>query len=243
MLFTDGIILTMQDLRDHDNYVLEVASTESIELSSKLALSQRAVGYELASYLTNREAPISLDRVVVTDELRDLLAVQTLAAVYGDAYNRNLNDRYLGRAKDFRHMSERSFRRFLQNGVGIARTAVRRADKPAVECTFEGGLNVGVYRVQIAWQHVAGNVGERSDAVAVECTGGGLAVTPRSYPENMAGWHVFISAADGIPLRQNEAPIQEATWIQANPLRSELDGPEASGPDYYVRQSAQMLRR
>src|SRR5687768_9519668 len=115
MLFTDGNLITIEDLREHDNYVLEIASTESIELSSKLAVAQRAVGYELASFLSNRETAIALDRVVVNDELRDLLAYQTLAAVYSDAYNRHLNDRYLGRAKDFRQAADRSFRRFLHN--------------------------------------------------------------------------------------------------------------------------------
>ena len=28
MLFTDGIILSIEDLREHDNFVLDVASTE-----------------------------------------------------------------------------------------------------------------------------------------------------------------------------------------------------------------------
>ena len=243
MLFTDGIILTMQDLRDHDNYVLEIASTESIELSSKLAVAQRAIGYELSSFLTNRDIPISLDRVVVNAELRDLLAIHTLAAVYADAYNRHLNDRYLGRAKDFRHASERSFQRFLQNGVGITGTPVARADKPVVESVPEGALDAGVYRVQVAWQHLSGTVGERSEAVTAECFGGGLQVNVPSRPDNLAGWHVFIAAGDGVPARQNETLIEDSAWLQTVALRSDLVGPDASGPDYYVRHAAQLLRR
>ena len=46
MLFSDGIILSIEDLREHDNFVLDVASTEAIELSSKLAVAQREIGYE-----------------------------------------------------------------------------------------------------------------------------------------------------------------------------------------------------
>lgn len=241
MLFTDGIILTMQDLRDHDNYVLEIASTELIELSSKLAIAQRAVGYELASFLTNRDTPISLDRVVVNDELRDLLAIQTLAAAYADAYNRHLNDRYLGRAKEFRHAGERSFQRFLQNGVGVCASPVRRADKPTVDMLFQGALDAGIYRVQMAWQHVAGTVGERSDVLTFESTGGGVIVTAMNRPANAAGWHVFMAGADGQPERQNEIVIDDV-WIQTEFLRSDLAGPDASGPDYYVRQSSQVRR-
>ena len=244
MLFTDGIILSSQDLREHDNFVLEVASTESIELSSKLAIAQRAVGYELASFLANREAPVALDRVVVNDELRDLLAIQTLAAVYSDAYNRHLNDRYLGRAKDLRNAGERSFRRYLENGVGITGIAVPRAAIPGVNMRPEGELVAGVYVVQLAWEHVAGTVGERSDLLSVDCSGGGFVVVPGKRPSSAAGWHVFIAQGDGTPTRQNEATIgAEVPWVQASSLRFDLPLTEPSGADYYIRQAAQMVRR
>jgi hypothetical protein len=244
MLFTDGTILTLQDLRDHDNFVLEVASTESIELSSKIAISQRAIGYELASFLGGRETPISLSRVVVNDELRDLLAIRTLAAVYSDAYNRHLNDRYLGRAKDLRQAGEHSFYRLLQNGVGISGTAVPRAEKPMVTTLLDGELLPGLYAVQIAWQHAVGTVGELSEEVTVECPGGSLMVIPPASPTNITGWHTFIGTAGTRPMRQNAVPIAtNEGWTQAVALRSDLVGPQPSGPDYYVRHSAQMVRR
>lgn len=244
MLFTDGIILTIQDLREHDNFVLEIASTESIELNSKLAIAQRAVGYELASFLANRESPIALERVVVNDELRDLLAVQTLAAVYADAYNRHLNDRYLGRAKDFRVASERSFHRFLQNGVGITSSPVRRAERPNVSMLEGGILPAGVYVVQVSWQHATGRVGEKSEPVTIESNGGSIVIVPGNPPMGAAGWHGFIGGGDGKPVRQNESVIAvDATWTQAAALRNDLPGREPSGADYFVRQAAQMVRR
>ena len=244
MLFTDGIILTMQDLREHDNFVLDIASTESIELSSKMAIAQRAVGYELASFLSNRETPISLDRVVVNDELRDLLAIQTLAAVYSDAYNRHLNDRYSGRAKEFRQASERNFQRYLQNGVGVAGTPVRRADRPTVTAVSGGELAPGMYVVQIAWEHLSRTVGERSEPVTVECLNGALDVAPVNVPPNMGGWHVFITSSELKPVRQNIGPIAtDVVWTQSDPVRFDLPDIEPSGPDYYVRQATQMVRR
>jgi hypothetical protein len=244
MLYTDGIILTMQDLREHDNFVLEIASTEAIEISSKLAIAQREVGYELASFLKSRETPIALERVVVNDELRDLLALQTLAAVYTDAYNRHLNDRYLGRTKEFRLASERSFHRFLQNGVGIATSPVQRAQRPVVSPFDSGLLETGAYVVQIAWEHATGSIGERSDSLSFDCPGGGIVVTPSIPPVNMAGWHVYIGNADAEPKRQNQTTLAvSSTWTQAAALRSDLPGTDVSGPDYYVRQSSQMVRR
>jgi hypothetical protein len=244
MLFTDGIILTIQDLREHDNYVLEIANTESIELSSKLAIAQRSVGYELASFLASRETSIGLDRVVVNEELRDLLAVQTLAAIYADAYNRHLNDRYLGRAKEFRQTGERSFQRFLHNGVGISGSAVARASLPVVSNFSGGDLQPGSYVVQIAWEHLARTVGEKSEMLIVDCFTGGLSISPTNRPINMAGWHAFIGPADGTIVRQNVAAIEpNGTWEQRVALRYDLPVTDPSGPDYYVRQAGQMVRR
>jgi hypothetical protein len=244
MLFTDGTILTLQDLQDHDNFVLEVASTESIELSSKMAIAQRAIGYELASFLGTRETPLSLSRVVVNDELRDLVAIRALAAVYSDAYNRHLNDRYLGRAKELRQAGEHSFYRFLQNGVGISGTAVARAEKPMVTTLLNGELLPGSYVIQIAWQHAVGTVGELSEEVTVECPGGSLMIFPPASPTNINGWHAFIGTAGNKPMRQNATPVAtNLEWEQSAPLRSDLNGPQPSGPDYYVRHSTHMVRR
>src|SRR5690349_1029557 len=184
MLFTDGPILTIQDLREHDNLVLDVASTEAIELSSKLAVAQRDLGYDLLSFLTGAGVGIELSKVVVTNELRDLLAAHTLAAVYRDAYNTHLNDRYLGRWKEFAKTSERGLMRLLANGVGIAAAPTPRAEAPVVETIDSGGMSEGSYSVQIVWQHLAGNVGEKSSPVLVDFAGGSIVVTPARIPQN-----------------------------------------------------------
>lgn len=242
MLFTDGNILTIQDLREHDNLVLDVASTEAIELSSKLAVAQRDLGYDLLSFLTVAGVGIDLSRVVVTNQLRDLLAAHTLAAVYRDAYNTHLNDRYLGRWKEFAKMSERGLMRLLANGIGIAAAPMPRAEAPVVETSDSGGMSEGSYSVQILWQHLAGNVGEKSSPVLVDFAGGSIVVTPARIPQNVAGWHVFIGSPD-VADRQNPSLLSPTElWTQAASLRSDLAGPEVSGPDYYVRNSGKILR-
>jgi hypothetical protein len=244
MLFTDGIILCSETLREHDNYVLEIASAESIELSSKLQVAQRWVGYELTSFLLNREAHVGISHVFVNDELRDLLAVQTLAAVYRDAYYRHLNDRYEGRAKEFNALADRSLQRFLQNGVGLVTFAVPRAQQPQVDAAVAGGLAPGMYTVTIAWQHSSGTVGEFSEAVQVEAVDGGLTIIPPAAPQGVSGWHVFVGFNEEEPARQNDAPIAPGTvWRQAAALRSDLVGPQPSAPDSYIRSSTPRVRR
>jgi hypothetical protein len=242
MLFTDGTILTIQNLREHDNLVLEVASTEAIELSLKIAVAQRDLGYELCSFLTGSGVGMDLSRVVVTDELRDLLAAHTLAAVYRDAYNTHLNDRYLGRWKEFSKASERGLLRLLANGIGMSAVGVPRAQEPTVETSTTGGVSGGSYSVQILWQHLAGNVGEKSNPVLVDFAGGSISVTPVKPPPNVAGWHVFVGLQDAASRQSVSMLAPDETWMQAAALRSDLTGPEVSGPDYYVRNSGQIVR-
>ena len=243
MLFTDGTILSIQELREHDNFVLDVASTESIELSSKLAVAQREIGYEIQSFLITRSAGSDLHSVVVNPQLRDLLATYTLSIVYRDAYNIHLNDRYLGRWKEFTRASERGLLRLFQNGIGIASIAVPQAPKPSVSISPDGGLAAGMYSIQTAWQHLAGTIGERSIAVLAECSGGSVSVNTGTAPPNISGWHVFIADLDASPMRQNPEPLALGSpWTQGAALRQDLNGPESSGPDYYVRNSGQISR-
>ena len=244
MLFTDGIILNIQDLREHDNFVLDVASTEAIELSSKLAVAQRELGYELSSFLLTRCPGVDLEHVVVTEQLRDLLATHTLSIVYRDAYNLHLNDRYLGRWREFTKASERGLLRFFHNGVGLAALAVPQAKKADVSTSGQGVLVQNTYSVQIAWQHLTGGVGERSVAVLADLSdAGSLTVKAGAAPLNVSGWHVCIGAQDAPATRQNETVLPVgATWTQAAALRQDLVGPNSSGPDYYVRNSGQIAR-
>lgn len=243
MLFTDGTVLTIAELREHDNLVLDVASTEGIELSSKLSIAQREIGYEISSFLMSRGVGLGLDNVVVTEQLKDLLADHTLASVYRDAYNTHLNDRYLGRWREFAKASERGLMRYLYNGVGVTSISIRRAEKPSVSTSALGDLPAGTYYVQIAWQHLAGNVSERNAPVLMDVAGGSITVTPPSAPANALGWHVFIGTSEGVVRRQNDSAISPmSSWTQAVTLRSDLSGVEPSGPDYYVRGAGQLNR-
>ena len=91
MLFTDGTILSIcKTCASTTTSSLDVASTEAIELSSKLAVAQREIGYELSSFLMTRGRGTRLGQVVVNAAIGDLLATHTLSIVYRDAYNLHL---------------------------------------------------------------------------------------------------------------------------------------------------------
>ena len=243
MLFTDGTILTIQDLCEHDNFVLEVASTEQIELGPKIAVAQREIGYELSAFLIARAISGGLQRVVVTPELRDLLAPHTRATVYRDAYNTHLNDRYLGRSKEYARATERGLMRLLHNGIGLAACPAPRPPAPVVTTSDEGGLTMGLFYIQTAWKNLAGTISERSPFTIVTVTAGSVSVSPGIAPADAAGWYVYMGEQDSHVFRQNEALLELGSlWTQSAALRTDLNGPGPSGPDYYVRNSDQLLR-
>ena len=130
MLFTDGIFWAFRTSASTTISFLDVASTEAIELSSKLAVAQREIGYELSSFLNDAVLPDGLGQVVVTEQFRDLLATHTLSIVYRDAYNMHLNDRYLGRWKEFTKSSQRRLLRFFQAALELRPSLFHRLARP-----------------------------------------------------------------------------------------------------------------
>src|SRR5207245_3574237 len=110
-LFTDGPISTLDQLAAQDTAVLDVASTEGIDATAKLTLAQQEVGIELTAVLTRSIrsgvysfwwpgnpltflGPLQLQYIVVTSPLQLSHTFQTLAILYRDAYNHELNAHY-----------------------------------------------------------------------------------------------------------------------------------------------------
>ena len=50
-LFTDGLICDQEVLREYESSILEVARTEELELTPKLRVAQREIGFEIAAFL------------------------------------------------------------------------------------------------------------------------------------------------------------------------------------------------
>jgi hypothetical protein len=51
-LFTDGNIASIEDLKEYESAVLQAASIEGIDITAKLKLAQREIGFEIASFIT-----------------------------------------------------------------------------------------------------------------------------------------------------------------------------------------------
>src|SRR5579864_7830804 len=140
-LFTDGPVSSIEDLTAQDSQLLDIASTEGIDVTRKLALAQDDVGVELTvllSKLSFVDQPFwmapkpNLGAVVVTPALKRWYTFAALELVYRDAYNSQLNDRYSGKRDQFGQMAQWACEKLVQTGVGLVLRPVPRAATPQV---------------------------------------------------------------------------------------------------------------
>ena len=248
-LFTDGSICSTEDLRQYESSILDVASTEGIELGAKLKLAQREVGVAITAFLLDQEAGRSyareLSNVVVTDALTQWITLRSLALTYRDVYNIQSNDRYLGKWKEYERLAAAAGVRFFQVGVGIAIDPVAQSGLPDCGSTGGGTLLLSTYYVQTAWRSAAGSVGAPSESLPVTTYPGTL-LTVRAVrpPANAVGWFVYAGQSEDEMRLQNSTPLAIGeTWtLAASGLGGGFDGKPGQAPSFYVTRTSEWRR-
>jgi hypothetical protein len=214
-LFTDGPVSSIEDLTAQDSQLLDVASTEGIDVTGKLALAQEDVGVELTVLLGKLSfadqafwmpAQPTLGAVVVTPALKRWHTYMALELVYRDAYNSQLNDRYAGKRDQFHQMAQGACEKLIQTGVGLTLHPVPRASTPQV-IAIPGALADGTYFVSIAWVNASGEEGAGSVPAVVTIAASTLQVQAGLPPENAISWNVYIGTDEASMVRQNESPL------------------------------------
>ena len=132
-LFTDGQLNRPIDLQNYENRILDVASAEGIDLAGKIALAQDEIANGVMMFLLKRlpltgsqsflqpamRQKMGVSDVVATGPLRQWHAHQTLALIYRDAYNNQLNDRYQGKWNEYEDVAKTSSTNYFRIGVGL----------------------------------------------------------------------------------------------------------------------------
>ncbi|MGH9632517.1 MAG: hypothetical protein ACRD7E_29780 [Bryobacteraceae bacterium] len=169
-LFSDGLISSIEDLRKYDSSILDVASTEGIDLDSKLELSQSEIGIELIAFLLGHAPEIGrrrdLSHIYVTEPLRHWHALNTLELSYLDAHNTQLNDRYRGKTKEYSRAARKAASLLYSNGVGVVSSPIPKAGAP--ECaTISGGSSLHIASEN--WSHVFCSGTIEGNANTIQC--------------------------------------------------------------------------
>ncbi len=254
-LFTDGPINGTLELQIYENGILQLANTEQIDLDGKSVLAQGEIASELMLFFVRRfrhqDYPwsvtvgkaIDVGDVVVTPPLRRWHAHKTLALVYRDAYNNQLNDRYQGKWAEYEQLAKASAASYLQMGVGLVTGPIPKAAMPALTAV-PGGGPAATYYVGVAWVNSAGQPGALSDIVQLTTlTGQQLQVVPASAPPSAAGWNVYVGESPQSMALQNSSPISTGgNWILTTTLQTGPPPDEGQAPVWFLRDERLMER-
>lgn len=247
-LFTDGTIATLADLKDYESSILDLASTENIDLTAKLNVAQRELALEIKAFLLRRGVQLpgrQLDSVVVNEELMHVHTNCALALTYRDACNSQLNDRYQSKWKQYTDISQRSIRQLFEIGIGINRSPIHKADLPILTSAGSGSNVAMTLYVKVAGIGSYGTIGACSDVsrLSVLPASGVQVRTPR-LPAGAVGFVIFASDSEDSLTLQTPTPIEaDALWIMPDTgLRKDLPTPPRQQADFYVANTQQILR-
>jgi hypothetical protein len=247
-LFTDGPPASLEDLAAQDAQLADVAATESINVTRKLALAQEEIGVELAAMLARMTfnwaaAGPGIGSVVVTPALKLWHAYRALELVYRDAYNCQLNDRYAGKRDQFHALAREARERLIELGAGIASDPVPKAATPEVTAAAGRPLPDGAYYVSMAWVNSRGEEGAAANPAMVATAAGTFLARPGNPPDAATGWNVYAGAAPESMIRQNAAPIGTGqTWLQPA-LAASGPGPGTGQPPSYLKPLPRAIER
>ena len=241
-LFTDGSPAEIQDLRRFDSACEEVARDARIDLAEKLETAAEEMGQEIFGFLLFQGVQDGraarhrrgLTDVVVTAPVRRWHVARTLAALYRDASDTAVNDRYRRKWTEFERIARDAAEHAFAAGIGLARTPVARAPFPEVART--GLQDERVERtLRITWVAPDGSEGAPNQEMRVDLAPGDVVSPGGAPPEGVSGWNVYIGIGEGSALLQTERPVPVGVSWQV-PWNLEAGRPvrERQEPDFFV---------
>lgn len=249
-LFTDGPISTTEDLRAYESSILEVAHSEGIDLTIKLAIAKREVGLMLMKFLSDESgasAPLGgyeIEQVVVNDGVRQWHSLHTLSLSFRDAHHNQINDRYEKKWRAYEEQSRLSRELLYATGVGIATTVVPGGTAPQVSA-ISGVVPSGMYQFATTWVNAQGQEGAASPPAPFRSQNGDAAVLAHgAAPAVVTGWHVY-GALEGQPLqRQTTTPVAiGSTWTMGpDGIQPGTAAPDGQEPNIVLRKTRVHLR-
>lgn len=243
-LLTDGSPNDTLALQVYETEILNVAATEKIDLDVKLGLATDEISEDVLNILldhTRSADPQSNVRrnrgvsdVVVTPQMKRWHATHTLAIVYRDAFNNQLNDRYKAKLAEYRELARRARETAIKFGIGLSLGPVPKAQMPALSTTAGFG-QAATYYVAQTWVSALGQEGSPSGTTAsTTADSTQLLVTPVNPPAVATGFNVYVgTSADSLALQTPSAIAVGQTFTLAALTAGAAPG-NGQIPDVYV---------
>jgi hypothetical protein len=255
MLLTDDNPNTIQDLLVYESGILDVSNEETINLDAKLGLATEEISELVLNILLDHTTIASggdlarrargVSDVVVTRQLKRWHALYALSLFYRDAYNDQLNDRYLGKWNEYLKLTRSARDIALQYGIGLVTTPIPAAPTPVLGVA-PGLLPATIYYVQVTWVSSTGQEGNPSKSTAYEAPVASLlTVTNGLNPPDVAtAFNVYLGLTDSPLTLQHSAPIALGEMFTGAAEGLVTGAPAGTGqsPDMYITGSP-LLRR
>ncbi len=253
-LLTDGNPNDTEGLRVFESAILDVAHVEGIDLDVKLCLATEEISQDVLDMLLGH-APawfsmgdhrrlLGVSDVVVSPQMKRWQALHTLAVVYRDAYNNQLNDRYLRKWDEYRELARGARERTYGFGIGLVAAPIPRAGTPVLG-VGAGAVAGGLYYAQVSWVSALGQEGSVSFSTNFQTTdNSALTVAAGNAPAVAAGWNVYVGLTDSTLTLQNSAPLGIGTTftLPGSGLISGVSPGDGQAADMYVT-GGRILRR
>ncbi len=256
-LLTDADIVTLNDLLLFESSLVQISSTHSIDVATKINLAINEVSDKVMLWLLkvcasdpqwlNRRA-LGLSTVVVTPTLQQWLCFQSLSRFFAEAYNAQLNTRFQGKWTEYQQAASSAAEMVFMSGLGIVYNPLPRPAMPFTSIQNGTVLPQALF-FQTAWVDKFGDEGALSpvnglilqEASAVSVAMGNGALVP---PSAAIGWNVYASGTSSNLTRQNITPLAVGTTWQL-PTAGLTSGPEpvnGQEPNLYVMLSRKIQR-
>jgi hypothetical protein len=224
-LLLDGPPSTIADLSARDSDLLNVAVTESIDLTSKLQLAAADIGMAVESMLMSALPPYgalrtgfpALKNIAVTHPLKLWHTYVTLRLVYQDLYYSRLNDRYQAKMKLYQEEEARAVDDLRTIGLGIVFDPLPQAQAPGVASIPTSDTGGSMY-VAAAFLNQRGEEGLPSVPIEVDTQDGSTASINMTWlVDNATGWNLYAGLSPDALTRQNPQMLDRGTAATLSP--------------------------
>lgn len=219
-LFTDSDVVTLDDLLQFESSLVQITSTHGVDVLTKIKLATAEISDKLLLALLQAGASdpqwstrnkIGLSTVVVSPAIYRWLCFDSLARIFAEAYNVQLNTRFQGKWTEYQQQSTRAANMVLASGVGIVSRPLSKPEPPTIEQS-NGTISIPALFVQTTWSDSTGNESALSSITGAVLGGASsveVAVTdsPNTVPKAAVGWNVYVSEVQQGLTRQNSTPI------------------------------------
>jgi hypothetical protein len=224
-LFTDPDIVTLDDLLKFESSLVQVSSTHGIDVETKIRLAVDEIGDKILLCLLQAGAPgqwtgtaeLGLSNVAVSSPLYRWICFNSLARVYAEAYNVQLNTRFQGKWTEYQQQATQASNLVLASGLGVVTSPLPKPSLPAITVS-QGAISEPAIFVQVSW---TGNENQESapSPVAGAVLKGAANVQinfselASDLPANAKGWNVYAGAAQGNLGLQTDVPLDlDQAW-------------------------------